>query len=423
MGFARVGILGLGYVGLPLAVALAAHRPVVGFDIDAGRIAEVAAGRDRTQEVSADALAAVAASLIPTADEQSLQGCDLLIATVPTPIDAAQKPDLTALEAASRTIGRVLAPGAVVVFESTVYPGVTEGPCAAWITEESGLVAGRDYHLGYSPERVNPGDGKHGLAAITKVVAAQDAGVAQRLAALYGKVNGGNIHIAPSIRVAEAAKAIENAQRDINIAFINEVAMILRTADIPVYDVLEAARTKWNFLPFVPGLVGGHCIGVDPYYLATWAQSLGHEPVTILAGRHTNEAMAGFFADQIAAQLTPGASVLVLGASFKENIGDLRNSKAVDLIAALAAKGFAVDCFDPNAATDALTDLLGRAPLTALPPERPYDALVLAVAHREFAAWGADVVSACVPPGGLIADIKGLWRGRDLPAGRRYWTL
>lgn len=423
MGFARVGILGLGYVGLPLAVALAAHRPVVGFDIDAGRIAEVAAGRDRTQEVSADALAEVAASLTATADEQSLRGCDLLIATVPTPIDAAQKPDLTALEAASRTIGRVLAPGAVVVFESTVYPGVTEGPCAAWIAEESGLVAGRDYHLGYSPERVNPGDGKHGLAAITKVVAAQDPGVAQRLAALYGKVNGGNIHIAPSIRVAEAAKAIENAQRDINIAFINEVAMILRTADIPVYDVLEAARTKWNFLPFVPGLVGGHCIGVDPYYLATWAQSLGHEPVTILAGRHTNEAMAGFFADQIAAQLAPGASVLVLGASFKENIGDLRNSKAVDLITALSAKGFSVDCFDPNAATEALTDLLGRAPLTVLPPDRPYDALVLAVAHREFAAWGAGEVSACVAPGGLIADIKGLWRGRDLPAGRRYWTL
>lgn len=423
MCFARVGILGLGYVGLPLAVAFAAHRPVVGFDIDSQRIADLSDGRDRTREVSVKALAAVAGSLVLTGDAEALRGCDVLIATVPTPIDAAQKPDLRALEAASRTIGRVLAPGAVVVFESTVYPGVTEGPCAAWIAEESGLLAGRDYHLGYSPERVNPGDGKHGLAAITKVVAAQDSGVAQRLAALYGAVNGGNIHIAPSIRVAEAAKAIENAQRDINIAFINEVAMILRTADIPVYDVLEAARTKWNFLPFVPGLVGGHCIGVDPYYLATWAQSLGHEPVTILAGRHTNEAMAGFFADQIAAQLVPGASVLVLGASFKENIGDLRNSKAVDLIAALAAKGFEVDCFDPNATAEALTDLLGRAPLTAFPSDRPYDALVLAVAHREFAEWGGDAISACVAPGGLIADIKGLWRGRALPADRRYWTL
>lgn len=423
MGFARVGILGLGYVGLPLAVALAAHRPVVGFDIDARRIADLARGQDWTREVSSAALAAVAGQFTVTNDAEALRGCDLFIATVPTPINADRKPDLAALEAASRTIGRVLAAGAVVVFESTVYPGVTEGPCADWIAAESGLVAGRDYALGYSPERVNPGDGKHGLAAITKVVAAQTAAVAQQLAGLYGEVNGGNIHIAPSIRVAEAAKAIENAQRDINIAFINEVAMILRTADIPVYDVLDAARTKWNFLPFVPGLVGGHCIGVDPYYLATWAQSLGHEPVTILAGRQTNEAMAGFFAEQIAAQLAPGASVLVLGASFKENIGDLRNSKAVDLIAALAAKGFAVDCFDPNAATEALTDLLGRPPIMALPPDRPYDALVLAVAHREFAAWGAGEVSACVRQGGLIADIKGLWRERALPADRRYWTL
>lgn len=423
MGFARVGILGLGYVGLPLAVALAAHRPVVGFDIDARRIADLARGQDWTREVSSAALAAVAGQFTVTNDAEALRGCDLFIATVPTPINADRKPDLAALEAASRTIGRVLAAGAVVVFESTVYPGVTEGPCADWIAAESGLVAGRDYALGYSPERVNPGDGKHGLAAITKVVAAQTAAVAQQLADLYGEVNGGNIHIAPSIRVAEAAKAIENAQRDINIAFINEVAMILRTADIPVYDVLDAARTKWNFLPFVPGLVGGHCIGVDPYYLATWAQSLGHEPVTILAGRQTNEAMAGFFAEQIAAQLAPGASVLVLGASFKENIGDLRNSKAVDLIAALAAKGFAVDCFDPNAATEALTDLLGRPPIMALPPDRPYDALVLAVAHREFAAWGAGEVSACVRQGGLIADIKGLWRERALPADRRYWTL
>ncbi len=423
MPFARVGILGLGYVGLPLAVALAAHRPVVGFDIDSARIADLARGHDRTREVSDAALASVAAHLTVSTEAESLRGCDLYIATVPTPIDAARQPDLSALEAASRTIGRVLTPGAVVVFESTVYPGVTEGPCAAWIAEESGLEAGRDYHLGYSPERVNPGDGNHGLAAITKVVAAQTEEVAARLAALYGEINGGNIHIASSIRIAEAAKAIENAQRDINIAFINEVAMILRTADIPVYDVLAAARTKWNFLPFVPGLVGGHCIGVDPYYLATWAQSLGHEPVTILAGRQTNEAMAGFFADQIAAQLAPGASVLVLGASFKENIGDLRNSKALDLAKALAAKGFSVDCFDPLADTEALSRLLGRAPVVGLPPDQPYDALVLAVAHQAFADMDAATLGPCVVHGGLIADIKGLWRGRALPPGCRYWTL
>ncbi len=423
MAFARVGILGLGYVGLPLAVALAAHRPVVGFDIDARRIAELERGHDRTREVSDAALARVATHLTVSTDPNSLRGCDVFIATVPTPIDADRKPDLSALEAASRTIGRVLAPGAVVVFESTVYPGVTEGPCAMWIAEESGLQAGRDYHLGYSPERVNPGDGNHGLTAITKVVAAQTEDVAARLAALYGEINGGNIHTAPSIRIAEAAKAIENAQRDINIAFINEVAMVLHAADIPVHDVLAAARTKWNFLPFVPGLVGGHCIGVDPYYLATWAQSLGHEPVTILAGRQTNEAMAGFFADQIAVQLAPGASVLVLGASFKENIGDLRNSKALDVTAALAAKGFTVDCFDPLADAEALRRLLGRAPLAALPPDRPYDALVLAVAHQAFSTLDAAALAPCVAPGGLIADIKGLWRGRVLPQGRRYWTL
>lgn len=423
MGFARIGILGLGYVGLPLAVALAEHGPVVGFDIDAARVAALAGGRDATGEVSEAQLAAVAPQLTVTRAEADLRGCDCLIATVPTPIDAEKHPDLSALEAAARTIGRVLSPGAVVVFESTVYPGVTEGPCAAWIADESGLVAGRDYHLGYSPERVNPGDRAHGLARIAKIVAAQDGTTAQRLADLYGRINGGNIHIAPSIKVAEAAKAIENAQRDINIAFINEVAMILRTADIPVYDVLDAARTKWNFLPFVPGLVGGHCIGVDPYYLATWAQSLGHRPTTILAGRQTNEAMAGFFADQIAAQVRPGASVLVLGAAFKENIGDLRNSKALELIAALAAKGFTVDCADPCADSDALERLLGKPPVTVLPPARAYDALLLAVPHAVFTTWGQAELAAATVPGGLIADIKGAWRGRAVPPDRRYWTL
>lgn len=423
MSFRRIGILGLGYVGLPLAVALAARHSVVGFDIDAQRVAALAGGRDRTGEVSDAALSAVRDQFTVTGDERDLRGCDCLIATVPTPIDAEKRPDLSALEAASRTIGRALAPGAVVVFESTVYPGVTEGQCAAWIAAESGLVAGRDYELGYSPERVNPGDRAHGLGAITKVVSAQDLGTAQRLADLYGGINGGNIHIAPSIRVAEAAKAIENAQRDINIAFINEVAMILRTADIPVHDVLDAARTKWNFLPFVPGLVGGHCIGVDPYYLATWAQELGHAPVTILAGRQTNEAMAGFFADQIAAQLAPGASVLVLGAAFKENIGDLRNSKALELMADLAAKGFAVACADPCADPVILERLLGKPPVAELPPTRAYDAVVLAVAHTAFVGWGAVEWAAAVVPGGLIADIKGAWRGKALPPNRRYWTL
>ncbi len=423
MGFARIGILGLGYVGLPLAVALAEHGPVVGFDIDAARVTALIGGQDATGEVPDAALAAVADRLRVTQTEADLRGCDCLIATVPTPIDSEKRPDLSALEAAARTIGRVIAPGAVVVFESTVYPGVTEGPCARWITEESGLIAGRDYRLGYSPERVNPGDRAHGLAKIAKIVAAQDAETAQLLAHLYGRINGGNIHIASSIKVAEAAKAIENAQRDINIAFINEVAMILRTADIPVYDVLDAARTKWNFLPFVPGLVGGHCIGVDPYYLATWAEDLGHAPVTILAGRQTNEAMAGFFAEQIAAQLAPGASILVLGAAFKENIGDLRNSKALELIANLAAKGFVVDCADPYADPATLERLLGKPPIMALPPTRAFDALVLAVPHARFMAWEPTDLTAVTTPGGLIADIKGAWRGRGLPPDRRYWTL
>jgi UDP-N-acetyl-D-galactosamine dehydrogenase len=333
----KIAVVGLGYVGLPLAVALARHYAVTGYDHDPQRVRELSTGHDRTGEVTGEALAEAALHL--TAEASALVGHDIYIITVPTPVDRHNVPDLSAVRSASRSIGGVLSAGAVVVLESTVYPGATEEVVGPEVAAASGLRCGIDFFLGYSPERINPGDRQHTVERLTKVVAGQTEAATERLAAMYRRVTGGQVFVARDIRTAEAAKAIENAQRDINIAFVNEVAMICQRLGLSVYDVLDAARTKWNFLDFKPGLVGGHCIGVDPFYLAYKAQAVGHEPHIILAGRAVNDGMPGFVATQIAAQLPAAASILVLGLTFKENVPDLRNSKAAELALDLAKRG------------------------------------------------------------------------------------
>jgi len=430
-----VGIIGLGYVGLPLAMALAKSglRRVVGFDIDPARVAEIAAGGDRTREVDPPVLAAANAAGIfaPTADEQALTDLDVYILTVPTPVDSDKRPDFRPLEGACRTVGSILkrrsatAAPPIVVVESTVYPGVTEDICGPAIEEASGRRAGIDFFLGYSPERINPGDRTHTVDRIMKVVAGQTPEVAERLKLLYGRATTGGIFIARNIRTAEAAKVIENAQRDLNVAFVNEVTMIFGRLGISIYDVLETARTKWNFLDFRPGLVGGHCIGVDPFYLASAAQAAGHEPEIILAGRRINDGMGDYFAGRIAEQCgARQARTLVLGLTFKENLPDLRNSKVADLVQGLRARGHAVDIHDPHAdpaqvqANFTLT-LLPRLP--SADDLDAYDCLVGAVPHDAYRGFTPAHFAALVKPGGLVADIKGMWRSVELPDSFRRW--
>ncbi len=417
----RVTVIGLGYVGLPLAVALARQFATCGLDVDTRRISELMAGHDRTGEIDADRLAA--STLTLTADPAQCPPADFIIVTVPTPIDAANRPDLGIVRAASRTVGAML-PAAVaegrlpiVVYESTVYPGVTEDICAPILEDVSGLVCGKDFFLGYSPERINPGDREHTIDKITKVVSGQTPEVLERVAALYGAITSGGVFRAASIKAAEAAKVIENAQRDINIAFMNEIARIFAAMDLSVWDVLAAARTKWNFLPFAPGLVGGHCIGVDPYYLSHRAEELGLDPQVILAGRGVNDAMAAWVAGQLhgARGGNPG-SVLVLGLTFKEDVPDLRNSKVADLIASLKAHGHAVEVHDPHADVAEAhheygLDVAGGA------PRGSHDLVLLAVPHREYLAMGAPALRALVAPGGTLADLKGAL------GGAADWTL
>jgi UDP-N-acetyl-D-galactosamine dehydrogenase len=417
----RIAIIGLGYVGLPLGVALARHAAVTGYDRDAARIRELRAGRDRTGEVTSDVLAA--SSLVLTDDPADLAGHEIFVITVPTPVDARNVPDLSAVRAACRTIGPALERGAIVVLESTVYPGATEEVVGPTLAESSGLRAGIDFFLGYSPERVNPGDRTHTLERITKVVAGQTPEVAARLVEIYGRVTGGQVYLARDIRTAEAAKAIENAQRDINIAFVNEIAIICQRLGLSVHDVLDAARTKWNFLDFQPGLVGGHCIGVDPFYLAHKAVAVGHHPQIILAGRSVNDAMPVFIADCLAQRLPPGAEILALGLTFKENVPDLRNSKAAELILALVDRGFAVSVHDPLADPAEGLALYGLRLLERLPAEAGFDAVLGAVPHRAYAALDGAALARLLRPGGLVADLKGLWRGIELPEQLHRWTL
>ena len=416
-----VTVVGLGYVGLPLAIALAVKFETTGLDIDAGRIDELRAGRDRTGEIESARLEASPITL--TAQPGECRPSDFYIVTVPTPITADNKPDLSLIEAASRTVATMLR-GArdagqrpIVVFESTVYPGVTEDICGPILEQSSGLVCGQDFFLAYSPERINPGDREHTVDKITKVVAGQTPEVLERVAALYGAITSGGVFRAASIKAAEAAKVIENAQRDINIAFMNEIAQIFGEMDLSVWDVLAAARTKWNFLPFAPGLVGGHCIGVDPYYLAHRAKELGHEPHVILAGRGVNDSMAQWVAGRLHAvrKGRPG-SVLLLGLTFKENVPDLRNSKVADLATALGTLGHTVTIHDPLAdATEARNEYgLELAP-DAL--QRSYDLVLLAVPHREYLGLGADRLRTAVAEGGTLADLKGVL------GGKADWTL
>ncbi|WP_372055647.1 nucleotide sugar dehydrogenase [Tistrella mobilis] len=429
---AVLAVIGLGYVGLPLAVAFARKgRRVVGYDIDAARVQRIRAGSDETGEVAADELReALAGGLDPTADPEALRAARFILVCVPTPITTDRRPDLGPLLAACATVGPRLSPGSVVVFESTVYPGVTEDVCGPALARASGLEIGREVLLGYSPERINPGDRRHRVDTIVKVVAGQGQALTDALGRLYGALNGGLVHQAPSIRVAEAAKAIENAQRDINIAFVNEVALICERIGLSVHDVLEAARTKWNFLDFRPGLVGGHCIGVDPYYLSHLSQIIGHEPEVILAGRRLNDRMADDVADRIAFRYRAisGQAVrpraLVLGVTFKENVPDQRNSKVPQLAGRLLRHGFDVMVYDPHIDPAAFSAIHG---LTAVSTDDlkvfVADVLVLAVAHREFRALDVETVVRMLSPHGLVADLPGLWRQTLICKRLEYWSL
>ena len=407
---ARVAVLGLGYVGLPLAAAFARLQPTLGFDIDTRRVDALRAGVDHTQELSEDDFATLT-HLSLSADAADLAGNDVFIVTVPTPIDAAKRPDLRPLEAASRSVGRAIRRGGVAIFESTVYPGATEEICVPIIERESGLRCNVDFHVGYSPERINPGDRQHRLETILKITSGSTPEAAAFVDALYRRIVTAGTHLAPSIRVAEAAKVIENTQRDLNIALVNEFALIFHKLGIDTGDVLAAAGTKWNFLPFRPGLVGGHCIGVDPYYLTHKAQEVGYYPEVILSGRRVNDGMGAHVAQRVVKRLAQrglpvaGARVLVLGLAFKENCPDLRNTRVIDVVSEFRSYGAHVDVHDPWVHADEVQAEYGIA-LTDAPQPGQYDAIVLAVAHREFVALGADGVRAFGKPGAVLFDVR-----------------
>jgi len=421
VGAQRIVVIGLGYVGLPLAVALARKFDTIGFDIDEGRVAELCSGHDRTNEVESGTLSESGLKL--TADAADCAGADVYIVTVPTPVDEANRPDLTAVMAATRMLAGLIDAERrpTIIYESTVYPGVTEDMCGPEIERTAGLKRGRDFRLGYSPERINPGDREHTIDRIIKVIAGEDAEVVEQLATIYGAVTSGGVFRAASIKAAEAAKAIENAQRDINIAFINEVTQIFSRIGVSVWDVLDAARTKWNFLGFEPGLVGGHCIGVDPYYLSHLAQQIGHDPQVILAGRQTNDGMGGWIADELHGRRGKAGSALVLGLTFKENVPDLRNSRTFDLVRRLKSLGHDVEVADAIASPKEIEREYGLE-VTELDGRR-YDLVVGAVAHRDYRDLDDDRLASLVAPGGTLADLKGMWRGRTLDPGLDRWTL
>ena len=417
----KIAVIGLGYVGLPLAVALAKRFEVVGIDVDEARIAGLRRGDDRTGEIDRAALAQ--SSLQLESDSEAARGADMFIVTVPTPVDSANRPDLGAVEAATRTVAGLVDPARcpIIVYESTVYPGVTEDVCGGLLVE-TGLVRGRDFKLGYSPERINPGDKVHTVDKIIKVIAGEDDEVVETLASVYGAITSAGVYRAASIRAAEAAKVIENAQRDINVAFMNEVTQILAGIGVSSWDVLDAARTKWNFLGFEPGLVGGHCIGVDPFYLSHLAQSLGHHPQVILAGRETNDAMGGWIADRLHAHRGGKAgTVLLMGLTFKENVPDLRNSRSIDLFRRLTELGHDVAIADPQIDSDDAQASYGRR-LSEL-GEDAFDLVIGAVRHDAYRDLEPAALKAMLTPGGTLADIKGMWRGHGLATTLDYWTL
>src|SRR4051794_18624872 len=421
-GMPRIVVIGLGYVGLPLAVALASKFSVEGFDIDRERIAELREARDRTREVAEDKLKGTKLKFQEQAEECA--GADVYIVTVPTPVDAANRPDLSAVTGATRMLAGLIdrERRPTIVYESTVYPGVTEEICGPEIERVAGLTRGRDFRLGYSPERINPGDREHTIDKITKVIAGEDEEVVEQLAQIYGAITSGGVFRAASIKTAEAAKAIENAQRDINIAFMNETAQIFSRIGVSVWDVLAAARTKWNFLGFEPGLVGGHCIGVDPYYLSHLAQQLGHKPQVILAGRETNDSMGEWIADRLHERRNGKAgSALVLGLTFKENVPDLRNSRCFELVKRLQWLGHDVAVADPLADPREIEREHGLSPIE--PDGARYDLVVGAVAHAPYRDMDDERLQAMVGRGGTLADLKGMWRERSLDPAIDRWTL
>jgi UDP-N-acetyl-D-galactosamine dehydrogenase len=406
----KLGVIGLGYVGLPLAVEFGKQYPLVGFDINRKRIEELRAGTDRTLEVSENELEQ-ANRLSYTSDLADLRNCNTYIVTVPTPVDRHKQPDLTPLIKASETLGKVIKKGDVVIYESTVYPGATEEDCIPIIEKFSGLKFNTDFFAGYSPERINPGDKEHRFTSIKKVTSGSTPEVADFVDALYASVVTAGTHKAPSIKVAEAAKVIENTQRDVNIALINELALIFNRMGIDTEAVLQAAGSKWNFLPFRPGLVGGHCIGVDPYYLTHKAQELGYQPEVILAGRRINDGMGPYIAERVSRLMmhkrihVVDSKILVMGLTFKENCPDLRNTKVIDIINEFKAFNANVDVYDPWADAAEAQHEYGFEPIRQ-PMEGQYDAIVLAVAHRQFAEIGIEKIRALGKPNSVLYDVK-----------------
>jgi UDP-N-acetyl-D-glucosamine/UDP-N-acetyl-D-galactosamine dehydrogenase len=422
----KIAVIGLGYVGLPVAVAFArSDTPVIGFDVDRKRVDELRSGRDHTLEVATADLKQ--ATLCFDHEPSRLAEADFYIVTVPTPIDGARRPDLGALLSASDTVGKVLKRGDIVVYESTVYPGAIEEECLPVLQKMSDLVAGRDFTVGYSPERINPGDEEHRFESITKVVSAQDARTLDIVADVYGSVVKAGIHRAPSIKVAEAAKVIENTQRDLNIAFMNELSAIFHELGIDTGDVLAAASTKWNFLDFQPGLVGGHCIGVDPYYLTFRAEKAGYHPEIILAGRRINDSMGERVARECMRALLRGnrvnPTVTILGVTFKENVPDIRNSKVIDIARELERVGVGVQVTDSLASAEETANEYGMK-LTPLESLRPADAVILAVAHKDYVAGSWPLVAKLLKNGkGIVLDVKARLDRAKKPEGVDLWRL
>lgn len=422
----KIAVIGLGYVGLPLALAFARHFPgTIGFDINSKKVEQIRKGVDPTGESLGEELKKTKLSV--TNDIEDLRGCNFFVVGVPTPVDIDNRPDLEPLASASKLVGSVLKKGSIVVYESTVYPGVTEEFCGPILAAESGLVLGEDFKVGYSPERINPGDREHTLELIVKVVSGQDAESLDLVAAVYGKVVSAGIHRAPSIKVAEAAKVIENTQRDLNIALMNELSIIFDRMGIATKDVLAAAGTKWNFLKFTPGLVGGHCIGVDPYYLTTKAQQLGYHPQVILAGRRINDDMGKFIAQRTVKLMlnagipTRGAAVGILGLTFKENISDLRNSRVPDIYHELKEFGVTALVHDPQGDADDAMHEYGIE-ISALEDFRNLDVLILAVPHAEYLSNLGQILKT-LKPQGIFVDIKSVVDRQRLGEGQAYWSL
>ncbi len=421
-----IAVLGLGYVGLPVALAFAEKYPgTVGYDVSPERIEALRTGNDWTDETSAEELAR--SSILFSADEADLKGKSLYVVCVPTPIDRERRPDLRPLISASQTVGRAIGPGAVVVFESTVYPGATEEVCGPIIERVSGLKRGVDFKLGYSPERINPGDREHTLQTITKVVAAEDEESTRRVAAAYCAIVTAGVHVAPTIEVAEAAKVIENTQRDLNIALMNELAVIFERLGICTMDVLDAAQTKWNFLRFTPGLVGGHCIGVDPYYLTAKAEAEGYRPEVILSGRRINDSMGAFIAGKLVRMMSGAEEPLsrlkvgILGLTFKENVRDLRNSRVPDILAELRQFGIEALVHDPLADPVQAHHEYG-VELREIEHFRDLHGLVFAVPHRELLAHPR-ALYGMLRPGGALVDVKSALTRGEVPASIAYWSL